>query len=267
MKYLRGLLLSVVLFHPQFVLANVGITLVASGTVEAVVTADEVREIKRRSNIFETDTVTTGAESKAQFRMKDGAMIALIENTEWQVVDYKYQEAGEDAVAMQLIKGGLRTISGQVGKADNTQYKLDTPVGSIGIRGTHYEVRITDDGQLLLAVYEGMIVIETDQGTYEVGSSVGYAYAVVDANGNLSYLDTMPAEFTEGHSLSKTDIQTLIDSGQFSDNVVDVMQRLDDIDSFSLTEKPEEPLENSNESIDAPTDAEILLDFNDIVGP
>ena len=152
MKYLTGLLLPILFALPNLALADAGITLVASGAVTATQQGSDGREVKRRTKIFETDLVTTGPDSRAQFRMKDGAMIALTENSEWQVLEYKYQEAEEDAVAMKLLKGGLRTISGQVGKADHSQYKPDTPFGSICIRGTHYEVRITAVGKLLLCV-------------------------------------------------------------------------------------------------------------------
>lgn len=288
MKYLTGLLLPILFVLPNLTLADAGITLVASGSVSAAQDGSDEREVKRRSKIFETDLITTGPDSRAQFRMKDGAMIALTESSQWQVLEYKYQEAEEDAVAMKLLKGGLRTISGQVGKADHTQYKLDTPVGSIGIRGTHYEVRITADGKLLLGVYEGTIAAETSQGTIELGAAAEYSFASIDAGGNITYYETIPPEFSEGHSLSKADIERLIESGAVdTSEVADALERLTSIDSFNVTEKPEEPLENNAEafsdgSIDdsftddssqdpttapdpAASEAEVVLDFNEII--
>ena len=284
MKYLTGLLLPILFALPNLALADAGITLVASGAVTATQQGSDGREVKRRTKIFETDLVTTGPDSRAQFRMKDGAMIALTENSEWQVLEYKYQEAEEDAVAMKLLKGGLRTISGQVGKADHTQYKLDTPVGSIGIRGTHYEVRITADGKLLLGVYEGTIAAETSQGTIELGAAAEYSFASIDATGSVTYYETIPEEFSEGHSLSKNDIERLIESGAVdASDVADALERLTSIDSFNVTEKPEEPLENNAEAFadsqdpivtDDPTtqepdaaasEAEVVLDFNEII--
>jgi hypothetical protein len=285
MKYLTRILLPVLFVLPNLVFANAGITLVSSGDVSATQEGADGREVKRRSKIFETDTVTTGPNSRAQFRMKDGAMVALTENSEWQVLEYSYQEAEEDAVAMKLLKGGLRTISGQVGKADNSQYKLDTPVGSIGIRGTHYEVRISAGGELLLAVYEGTIVAETEQGMIELGAAAEYSYASIDASGNVTYYENIPEEFSEGHSLSKAEIERLVESGAVdASEVSDALQRLSSIDSFNVTEKPEEPLENNADAFSDPQDqepvvndepepttdaaaseAEIILDFNDIV--
>lgn len=281
MKYLTGLFLSTLFVIPSLVLADAGITLVSSGTVTATQDGAEDRDVKRRTKIFETDLIITGPESRAQFRMKDGAMIALTENSEWQVLEYKYQEAEEDAVAMKLLKGGLRTISGQVGKADHTQYKLDTPVGSIGIRGTHYEVRISADGKLLVGVYEGTIVAETDQGMIELGAAAEYSFASIDTSGKVTYYESIPAEFSEGHSLSKADIERLVESGTVdASEVADALQRLNSIDSFNVTEKPEEPLENNTDGFSdaqtqepvidqqpdaAASEAEVVLDFNDIV--
>jgi hypothetical protein len=43
-----------------------------------------------------------------------------------------------------LLKGGFRTVSGLIGKADVNAYKVSTPVATIGIRGTDYIVVLCD---------------------------------------------------------------------------------------------------------------------------
>src|SRR5690606_25689794 len=43
-----------------------------------------------------------------------------------------------------LMRGGFRAVSGLIGKADPNEYRIATPVATIGIRGTDYIVAICD---------------------------------------------------------------------------------------------------------------------------
>ncbi|MEC8443707.1 MAG: FecR family protein [Pseudomonadota bacterium] len=173
--------------------ADAGITLLSSGDVVAAQSEGDQRVLNRRSPIFTNDSITTGPDAKAQFRMKDGALFALSENSEWLVEEYKFEDNDDDIVTLRLIKGGLRTISGAVGKGDPTRYKLETPVGSIGIRGTHYEVKLLDDGGMVLGAYEGTIAVTTAAGEVELGENARAAFAAVSASGAVSLSDTPPA--------------------------------------------------------------------------
>lgn len=41
-----------------------------------------------------------------------------------------------------LLKGGFRSVSGLIGKANHDDYRVSTPVATIGIRGTQYGARL-----------------------------------------------------------------------------------------------------------------------------
>ncbi|MGH8446844.1 MAG: hypothetical protein ACREVL_16350, partial [Solimonas sp.] len=45
---------------------------------------------------------------------------------------------------LRLLKGGFRTVSGLIGKANPDEYRVTTPVATIGIRGTDYYAYICD---------------------------------------------------------------------------------------------------------------------------
>ncbi len=49
--------------------------------------------------------------------------------------------AEHESAFFRLIKGGFRAISGFIGHVDHQDYAVETPVATIGIRGTGYEVR------------------------------------------------------------------------------------------------------------------------------
>jgi hypothetical protein len=69
--------------------------------------------------------------------MVDGAVMSLGADTEFAVNDYSYQEkAGQGTARLELIKGVFRAVTGAIGKLKEHDFKVQTSVGTIGIRGT-----------------------------------------------------------------------------------------------------------------------------------
>jgi hypothetical protein len=201
---MRILFFVAVLISSEFAGAQTaaGKTMIAKGSVAAEQNSQE-RKLKRRSPIYDNEKVTTGDNSKAQLRMTDGGMIALKENSELVIADYQYaDETGRGSVAMELLKGGLRSVTGAI-KAEQGDYNLKTPVGSIGIRGTHYEVEIVD-GDMFLAVWDGAIdvTVEVNGGEEIVsfGEGEDFSFGVVSSDGEVTELLQAPDNFQEGHS-------------------------------------------------------------------
>ncbi|MBI3067601.1 MAG: hypothetical protein HYY79_01555, partial [Betaproteobacteria bacterium] len=52
---------------------------------------------------------------------------------------YKGVEDGSERALMSLLKGGFRTITGIIGRANKQNYTVNTPTSTIGIRGTDHE--------------------------------------------------------------------------------------------------------------------------------
>ena len=190
-----------------------GKTMVARGKVSAVAeNSTTKRKLKRRAPIYGNDVVTTGEKGKAQIRMTDGGMIALKANSELVISDYEFSaENGKGSVVMELVKGGLRSVTGAI-KASNGEYKLKTPVGSIGIRGTHYEIEVVS-GQVFLAVWDGAIDVAVETGTeagttLSLGDGEDYSYAAIDEEGNVTEFIDPPENFESGMSSETDDSET-----------------------------------------------------------
>lgn len=49
---------------------------------------------------------------------------------------------GQSRAFFRLVKGGFRTVSGLIGKVNQGDYRVSTPVATIGIRGTSYSARL-----------------------------------------------------------------------------------------------------------------------------
>ncbi|WP_432240461.1 FecR family protein [Herbaspirillum robiniae] len=93
-----------------------------------------------KSAILQGDTLITERETYTRVKFLDDAEIVLRPGTEVDVKKYVYdeQKPANDSVAIGLVKGGLRAVTGLVGKRNHDAVNFDTPTATIGIRGTHF---------------------------------------------------------------------------------------------------------------------------------
>lgn len=94
------------------------------------------------------DTVITGAGAYARMEMSDGSEMVLRPDSQLKVENYKFDQArpAEDSFIFSMLKGGLRTITGLVGKRGNKNaYELKTVTATIGIRGTQFDLRVCQE--------------------------------------------------------------------------------------------------------------------------
>lgn len=93
-----------------------------------------------KSEVFEGDTLTTEEETYARIRFVDTGEVVLRPNSQLKVNTYQYDEAKpqNDNIFMSMLKGGLRAVTGLVGKRNQDKIAYQTPTATIGIRGTHW---------------------------------------------------------------------------------------------------------------------------------
>jgi hypothetical protein len=159
---------------------KVGMVILSLGKNFAQQPNTSSRALKRKSEIFNQDTVTTGAEGRLQLRFTDGSRLAIGKNSEFLIDKFQYSENKPEngKSVYKLLKGSLRTITGAISKADPANYELQTPIATIGVRGTDFIVALCDqkcarDGQVEQGLYgyviEGEIVItDKDMATNSV---------------------------------------------------------------------------------------------------
>ena len=128
----------------------------ASGDVSAVNTKGEKRSLSKGALINQGDTISTGADARAQIRFSDGALISLQPQTQFRVDGFQYdgKTDGSEKGFFSLLRGGMRTITGLIGRFNRENYKINTPVATIGIRGTEYTA-VLDPANENLAVNTG----------------------------------------------------------------------------------------------------------------
>ena len=149
------------------------------GTAFVLSTSGEKQEIQKGSSIQVGDTVVS-EDARVQLRFRDGGFVSLAPHSEFRVNAFSYsgKPDGSERVAMELMKGGLRTISGLIGKAIKSAYEMKTAVATIGIRGTEYTVVYGES--VSGTVSAGAIAVCNAGGCLDVAH--GQSYYVKDEN-------------------------------------------------------------------------------------
>ena len=93
------------------------------------------------------DTLVVGPLSNAQVLLTDQSIFSLRPDSSLKLSEYAFKDKAPEAQRgfFDLTKGGLRTLSGLIGKAKPDNYRVTTATAVIGIRGTHYSLVICAD--------------------------------------------------------------------------------------------------------------------------
>jgi len=114
-----------------------------SGTISVQKADGAVRTITRQSEVNRGDTLNTEKDSYVQVKFADGGVVTLKPNTRLKIDDFAYDEKqpAKDSSTLSLLKGGLRMITGLIGKRGNPDaFRANTVTATIGIRGTTFTV-------------------------------------------------------------------------------------------------------------------------------
>ncbi len=114
-----------------------------AGEVQAVNVAGDVRTLEKGDSISAGDIVISATESSAQIRMEDGGLIALRSESQLKFDSFKFsgKEDGTENSFFTLSSGGLRAVTGLIGRNNKHSYRITTPTAVIGIiGGTDHEI-------------------------------------------------------------------------------------------------------------------------------
>ncbi|WP_415881930.1 FecR domain-containing protein [Neptuniibacter sp. QD34_54] len=145
-KWLLPIVVAVV-FSPSAMSAEkAGHVLLSVGSNTAQLPKSDVRLLKRKSEIYSLDSIATGSKGRLQIRFTDGSRLSLRPDTLFNVEEYRFSESNpkDGKSVYRLLKGGLRTLTGAISDNNKENYKVHTPIATIGVRGTHYTLFYCD---------------------------------------------------------------------------------------------------------------------------
>ena len=132
----------------------IGKVVAATGTVtieraEAMVVQANVDgqavQTKVGDLVYRGDVVRTGADGRVGINFTDGTSFNLSSNARMALNEFVYDPNGKsNSTLFNLSKGTFTFVAGRIAKTGDM--KIDTPVATMGIRGTTPHVEISDAG-------------------------------------------------------------------------------------------------------------------------
>jgi hypothetical protein len=194
-----------------------------------------IRTLAKGDPVYSGEVISSSVNSYLNIKFADGGFVLLRPNSRFEIENFAYVSPEETAkkpvqtpapiinpagpaassrpmappapaaaqantasAFFRLLKGGFRAVSGLVGHVDRNEYRVSTPVATIGIRGTDYELILCDApcaadpviaGSLPLgAIAEGGAVVGVITGGVLVTNAAGKAAEL----GENQYLVNLP---------------------------------------------------------------------------
>ena len=115
--------------------------------------------LKLNDTIQMGDVLATGAKSRLFVLLADNTEWTLAENSRFRVDEYLFDsdDNSGNKARYSVLEGGFRYVSGLVAKKDNPDVSINSPAGTIGIRGTDITAAPDADGGYDVYVDDGLI--------------------------------------------------------------------------------------------------------------
>ena len=119
----------------------------ASAAVVQASTPGSSAAVKEGDLVYRGDVILTGADAKASLVFADGTAFNVSGNARMELNEYVYSPDGKSNTSLfSLLKGTFTFVAGKIAKTGNM--RLDTPVATMGIRGTTPHVVVSEDGSV-----------------------------------------------------------------------------------------------------------------------
>ena len=175
----------------------VGKVVWVNGNFHAVMPNKEDRKLQKASVFYLHDTLVTDQSTQAQIVFTDNSQMTFRPETRFYINQYEYHPGTKAGSAgkyvMNLIEGGFRTITGLIAKKNPPDYQVNTPVATIGVRGTDYVVYY-HNGDLYIGYYEGRPCVRGGKKNQEMclDAATPYGYVNKDSEAPVPVTEQPP---------------------------------------------------------------------------
>ena len=139
-----------------------------------------VKLLAVNSEVDQGDLLVTERDTHARIKFADGSEIVLRPGSQLKVEKFSFDQAKpeSDSLLLNMLKGGMRAVSGIIGKRNKGAVAYTTPTATIGIRGTHFGALYCHgdcdgiSGNGVIAPRDGLY-LDVAQGAIEVTTRAG----------------------------------------------------------------------------------------------
>jgi hypothetical protein len=160
--------------------APVGIVQRASGDTWIYSRTERARHLNAGDAFESGVSISTDPKSSVVLRFDDGQIVVLASNATFRVKNFAFSPAQPDKgqLLFELVKGGMRCVTGSIGEKNRSGWLLQTPGAMVGIGGTDF-FAVVEQG-LYAHVNTGAVTLSNDAGAATIAAG-GNGYVAGDA--------------------------------------------------------------------------------------
>ncbi|TAN51592.1 MAG: hypothetical protein EPN21_06235 [Methylococcaceae bacterium] len=108
------------------------------GVVSAFDSKGVERDLALGSAVYEGEKIRSQADSSAVLLFRDEGKVTIEPSSTFEISEFRYkaQDAANNKSMVRILSGGIRALTGLIGKTKKENVKFVTPVATLGIRGT-----------------------------------------------------------------------------------------------------------------------------------
>jgi hypothetical protein len=133
--------------------------------IENLVTADfarDTRTLQAGDRVRQEELIEVGLDARSEFNLDDDTKLALGPGTRLKLDKFIYDaNKASGAIVVNMAKGTMRWITGV---AKKPAYVIRVPNASITVRGTIFDLYVTEAGETWLLLHEGGVQVCNDRG-------------------------------------------------------------------------------------------------------
>lgn len=151
------------------------------------------RTLKQGDVVYVGEQIRSGANGEAVLRTDDAGVIAVRPNAVFAMEQFSATGNPRDSLTLRIFAGALRLITGWTGRFNKDNHRINTPSGTVGIRGTDHEPYVLSP--------EMSVELQQPEGTYDKVNKGG---TVLRANGGELAIDPGHVGFARAKPLGRT---------------------------------------------------------------
>lgn len=149
----------------------------AAGEAARVVFISGQADVEGRAAVLngavqEGASIKTGADGYVYLKTVDNGFLILRPNSEARIASYHIDQAdpSNTRIKLELMSGVARSISGDAVKQARQNFRFNTPVAAIGVRGTDFTVYTTQQTSRVAVISGGVVVSGFNSGCAPQGT-------------------------------------------------------------------------------------------------
>ncbi len=117
-----------------------------------------LRQLRSDDPVYALEHISAEPDSHGEILLNDNSRIVVGPGAEISLEDFVVNKSGIKSGTLKVLKGAFRFISGS---SPQGTFKVTTPLSTIGIRGTSFDVYVNDDGNTDVIIYSGRVNVCT----------------------------------------------------------------------------------------------------------